>query len=109
MEKIKYMEIKEFREMGLLAEVNRTFFHPIGMALEVKIDEAGKEYLSGIWDYRGDPEGILYGGPFPTEQVQKAQAFMKEKHAKRKEILGFIYQTEVYKPYDPPLLDLERE
>jgi len=28
MDNVKKMDIKEFREMGLLAEVNRTFFHP---------------------------------------------------------------------------------
>jgi hypothetical protein len=29
----KRMCIKEFRELGLLHEVNRLFFHPLGLAL----------------------------------------------------------------------------
>lgn len=58
---IKYMDIKEFREKGFLQEVNRRFFHPLGLALSVEIDEDGLERLGKIWDYRDDPEGMLYG------------------------------------------------
>jgi hypothetical protein len=57
----KYIDIKEFREQGYLQEVNRTFLHPLGLALEVTINTDGTEYISGIWDYRGDDEGIHYG------------------------------------------------
>lgn len=93
MSKIKRIDIKEFREMGLLAELNRTFLHPLGLALEVVVDDDGIEKLGGIWDYRDDSEGILYSKDyFPTEQCQKAQKFIKEKHKQRKEILGFVFQ-----------------
>lgn len=54
----KYINIKEFREKGYLQEVNRRFFHPLGLALEVIQNE--NEILGGIWDYRDDPEGIYY-------------------------------------------------
>lgn len=93
-DKIKRMDIKEFREMGLLAELNRTFLHPLGLALEIVIDdETGKEKLGGIWDYRDDPEGMLYGKEyFPTEKIKKAQEFIKQKHEQRMKTLGFIYQ-----------------
>jgi hypothetical protein len=57
---VKYIDIKEFREQGFLQEANRLFFHPLGLALEVRIDEQGNETLGGIWDYRDDPEGIIY-------------------------------------------------
>lgn len=59
--KVKKMGIAEFREQGFLQEANRQFFHPLGLALEVNIDDDGKETLSGMWDYRDDPEGMLYG------------------------------------------------
>ncbi len=69
---IKRMDVKEFREMGLLAEVNRTFFHPLGLALEVSVEDDGTESLGGIWDYREDPEGILYSEKnFPDERIKK--------------------------------------
>lgn len=93
-DEIKRMDIKEFRETGLLAEVNRTFFHPLGLALEVVVEDDGSEKLGGIWDYRDDPEGILYADPFPIEEIKKAQAFIREKHKQRMKALGFIFQEE---------------
>jgi len=59
-EDIKRMDIAEFRKEGYLQEVNRRFLHPLGLALEVIIED-GKERLGGIWDYRGDPEGMHFG------------------------------------------------
>ena len=58
---IKYMDAKEFREKGYLQELNRTFLHPLGLALEVKQETDGTETIGGIWDYRDDPDGIIYG------------------------------------------------
>jgi hypothetical protein len=90
-QKIKYMDIREFREMGLLVELNRTFLHPLGLALEVMIDENGVEYLSGIWDYRNDPQKLLYGN-INKDKMTKAQDFIKQQHAKRLNTLGYIFQ-----------------
>jgi hypothetical protein len=63
-ESIKRMDIREFREHGYLMEVNRRFFHPLGLALEVGVPNPGDEdqtwRLGGIWDYRGDPEGVTF-------------------------------------------------
>lgn len=58
--KINIINIKEFRKKGYLQELNRRFLHPLGLALEVLIDEAGIEKLGDIWDYRNDEEGIYY-------------------------------------------------
>ena len=91
-EGLKRMDIKEFREMGLLVEINRKFFHPLGLALEVIIDDDGNEKLGGIWDYREDAEGMLYGEPLPIEKIKKAQAFINKKHKQRQNELGFVYQ-----------------
>ena len=57
---MKKMNIKEFREKGYLQEVNRLFFHKLGLALEVDIDDDGNEIISGIQDSREDPEGFIY-------------------------------------------------
>lgn len=59
-DKIKRIDIKEFREKGYLQELNRRFLHPLGLALEITIDSFGTENLGGIWDYREDKEGIYY-------------------------------------------------
>jgi hypothetical protein len=57
---MKYIDIKEFREKGFLQEANRLFFHPFGLALEIIQDDDGVERLGGIWDYRDDPEGMIF-------------------------------------------------
>ena len=36
--KMKYMNIKEFRDTGYLHELNRLFLHPLGLAMEISID-----------------------------------------------------------------------
>lgn len=57
---IKRLSIREFKEEGFLQEVNRLFFHPLGLALEITIDDE-LAVITGIWDYRDDPEGMLFG------------------------------------------------
>jgi hypothetical protein len=66
---IKRMNIKEFREAGFLQELNRLFLHPLGLALEVDIDDDGNETLGGIWDYRDDEGGNIYGSPSDPEEA----------------------------------------
>jgi hypothetical protein len=58
---MKYLPIKDFRSLGLLQEVNRQFFHPRGLALEIMLDETSPDVISGIQDYRDDPEGLCFG------------------------------------------------
>lgn len=66
-EEIKRMDIKEFREKGFLQEANRQFFHPLGLALEIMIDENGNYTLGGVWDYREEPEGMFFGNDMISE------------------------------------------
>lgn len=61
MSDVKHIDIKEFREEGFLQEVNRLVLHPAGLALEVTVEEDGSEHISGVWDYRDDPEGMMFG------------------------------------------------
>jgi hypothetical protein len=35
----KHLDIKKFRDIGYVQEVNRQFFHPLGLALEIKVNE----------------------------------------------------------------------
>lgn len=96
-DEIKFMDIAEFRALGLLQEVNRSFFHPLGLALSVEIDEDGNERLQGLWDGRDDPEGWLYVKEYgyDAEKVRIAHEFMWEKYAQRLESLGFVIQQVV--------------
>jgi molecular chaperone GrpE len=76
---IKKIDIKDFRESGYLQEANRRFFHPLGLALEVSIED-GKELISGVWDYREDKEGIYY-------DIQNSESERKEKFLKNKNFI----------------------
>lgn len=57
---IKRIDVAEFRRLGLLQEVNRLFFHPRGLALEINVGEDGIEHFGGVWDYRDDLEGMAF-------------------------------------------------
>lgn len=71
---IKRMSVKEFRELGYLQELNRQFLHPLGLALEVVIDnDTGNESFGEVWDYREDPEGITYG--LQQSDIERNQRF----------------------------------
>ena len=59
-DEIKKMNINEFRTKGYLQELNRAFLHPLGLALEISIDDNGTEKISGIQDHRDDPEGVIF-------------------------------------------------
>jgi len=102
---VKWMNIKEFRENGYLQEVNRIFFHPLGMALAVEIKEDGTESLKGIWDYRDDPEGIIYTDESlnTQEAINKRKKVLKELSEKamyREKHLKFIFQPVLLKEYE---------
>lgn len=94
-EDIKRMDIKEFRRLGYLQELNRGFLHPLGLALEVEIDEDGTERFGGVWDYREDPEGILYGEIDP-KKVQYVADQRDERKPLRVKMLGY-WQQPVWK------------
>ncbi len=96
-DEINRMDVKTFRELGYLQELNRQFLHPLGLALEVVIDDTGNESFGGVWDYRDDPEGISYGiGQSDLDRVQrfviKAQYVESERRRiaiSRNKLLGF--------------------
>jgi hypothetical protein len=94
---MKRINIKEFREKGYLQEVNRQLLHPLGLALEVIITEDGTESLGGVWDYRQDPEGLIYDLENSSQEriikFSKNERFIEsqfeEKVAERIDALGF--------------------
>lgn len=45
--------------MDIFKKLIGCFFHPLGLALEVIMDSV-EETISGVWDYRDDPNGIIY-------------------------------------------------
>lgn len=93
-EGIKRIPIKEFRQLGFIQEINRRLLHPCGLALEVIIDlETGEEKLGGVWDYRDDPEGMLFAeGVLSREKFKSVEDLWYSKTHYRDENLGYIVQ-----------------
>lgn len=90
---VKYMSIKEFRSEGYLQEVNRRFFHPLGLALEIRQQEDGEWVLGGIWDFRDDPEGMNYAdGVINHARADNIEALLRQRQSARFNALGYIIQ-----------------
>jgi len=53
---INRMDIAEFREFGYLQELSRCFLHPLGLTLEVMVDDDGTDRAVGdtlkAWEVR---------------------------------------------------------
>lgn len=88
-----HMDISEFRALGFIQEINRLFLHPAGLALEVTVAGDGTETISGVWDYRDDPEGIAFGSGMMDETKKTCVDRMREKkRVYREKTLGFHIQ-----------------
>lgn len=85
METEKFLDVKEFREKGYLQEVNRQFFHPLGLALVLQVNDNGEEFIKGIWDRRDDLEGIYYG--INESEEARKQAFREKRDFINKEFV----------------------
>lgn len=88
---ISKLDLSEFREKGYLQEVNRLFFHPLGLAMSVQVDDESGETLalSSIWDDRSDPEGFMFGsGELELEKVDFIYDEFEKRREAREAILG---------------------
>ena len=90
----KYININEFRDFGYLQEVNRLFFHPLGLALEIVIDDDGTARLGKVWDSRDDPDGFIFGDGIDEEKKERVNKEMLRRLKHRKKSLGFGFQKE---------------
>jgi len=103
-----WLDIAEFKESGYLEEVNRLFFHPLGLALEVNCYEDGACELAGIIDSRNDPEGFIMGydswpDPEATKETARKHArfVAKEKDSRagaRLDAFGWVVQPPGFDP-----------
>lgn len=93
---VKYMDVKEFLDSGLLFQVNKEVLHPLGLALEVTVEDDGTARLSGIWDCRDDLEGIEYESSTFEHGMAKYRKYMTDQGndaiARREMALGFVVQ-----------------
>lgn len=88
----KTMDLKEFVGDGFLREVNRQFFHPLGLALYVEQNANGEVRWGGILDGRDDEEGFVLGNGEELERSKRFQQIWEERTRVRMERLGFVIQ-----------------
>lgn len=99
------MDLNEFQDQGYLQEVNRRFFHPLGLAMYVTVEDDGRVSGVGMYDDRGDPDGWhMYfgpgsGWPDPAEAQEKfvcrAQWMDEEwerRRPAREAVMGYMVQ-----------------
>jgi hypothetical protein len=92
------MDLKEFVAEGYLQEVNRLFFHPLGLALSVAEHDDGRIELLGFQDARDDPEGWIFSpGTLNPEKALKIAQILDERRGLREGRLGYWVQPI---PYD---------
>jgi hypothetical protein len=73
----KEINLKEFRDFGYLQEVNRRFFHPLGLALIMDCDgEDENQAHLAIQDFRHLNEGQRF--PEALISIQKAERIQDE-------------------------------
>lgn len=84
----KKMTAREFMDIGLLQEINRRFLHPMGLALEVVINDLDNTCVFGeVWDYRDDPEGMIFSdSTINTKETTEKEERVKEMFNEKKEV-----------------------
>lgn len=83
------MTAEEFRDLGYLQEVNRQFLHPLGLALEVVIEEDGTTRFGEVWDCRDDAGGIVFdAGAINRQKARAVDAETTARYADRVEAVG---------------------
>lgn len=89
----KKMSAKEFREQGYLQELNRCFLHPLGLALEVTVEDGEITGFGEVWDCRDDPDGVHYGEDMiDPEKAARIQREFRQKANGRVQLLGYHIQ-----------------
>jgi hypothetical protein len=85
----KVLEASTLRDDGYLQEVNRGFFHPLGLALEL---DTGTGILR-ILDFRDDPGGVMFPWTVDTETLATRLAAIRiARQPARIRELGFWQQ-----------------
>jgi hypothetical protein len=87
---LKYIDPQEFIDVGFLQEANRKFFHPLGLALQVD-PESGE---MKVWDYREEPEGIVFANGVIAMSKIHAVAAERSRHlSTRRKLFGSAIQN----------------
>jgi hypothetical protein len=62
------------------------------LALEVTLEKDGTGRISGIWDYRDDPEGIHFAECPDEERARRVEVEWLRREPNRRAALGYMVQ-----------------
>ena len=96
---MKYVPLEEFVRKGYLQEVNRQFLHPLGLALQVTVDN-GDYILSGVQDLRHLEGGYSFEN-LDEEASKKKYQFVKNEAYKRADERRGMFDGELLQPIKP--------
>lgn len=96
----KIIDLKELLDHGYVQEVNRLFFHPLGLALMVTEHDDGRPPELSVCDSRDDLEGFRFvDGAMSHEKFARVCQARGDRSVARYNALGYIVQP-------PPLLEV---
>lgn len=88
---MEFIDINEFVRHGYLQEVNRQFFHPLGMALVVSVKD-GQAQIVGVVKDSG-PAGLIFAkGVLDKEKCARVMQEQRRQHEIRTNKLGYYIQ-----------------
>lgn len=85
---VKYLDAETLRNEGSPQEANRKFFHPLGLVLELSMEDGTLE----VWDCREDPEGIYFGGIDLKPKASSVERLSEGRADARQNLLGYWIQ-----------------
>lgn len=89
---MKTLDWQTLREDGYVQEVNRYFFHPLGLALAINIDDQNNSTLL-VLDARDDPEGFNFHDTVDlAPKAAKIKQISNERAIPRLQALGYWVQ-----------------
>jgi hypothetical protein len=89
-----YLDFKTLRDDGYLQEVNRGFFHPLGLALALVLPTKPGEPEARLMviDHRDDPEGCIFSPGDLVEKAVRLKAISDARRPAREAALGYWQQ-----------------
>ncbi len=81
---------------GILFEINRQILHPLGMQLEIELDESGSVQDLDLLDNRASDEPIYFSAEEYNEGRQRYENYMDSagrRNIQKRRRMGLVIQT----------------
>lgn len=88
--------VRFLMDNGILFEVNRQVLHPLGLQLDIEVDEEGRVTSLELLDNRDSPEPIFFNADQFEEGRAKYEKYMQDqgkRNVQKRRQLGMVIQT----------------